>query len=319
MRREAEEADMSRADELQGDLFASTGRKKSKYNGTLVNEFPKGLEGVSPVSAAKAHPSIRYQVLCELVAPERRWMVASALSGELDSRLYSMYQAAGGNDVNITNTGENGRVGLRVDTGSGVSTEVDLGGNLETGYVVQSINDPLGIFPEGTEQGDFLDFGTVEVVLKSLAGGDGQTVSSAGSLFSSASPGDHIELRYESEDGSSNKFINMDYSGGPTFIATWGRFGSAGRQTEYPVSQWDSYYHGKRSKGYTDVTDGESVVPRIRREAPARKAPVAHPVPERSVQSPPPAIQKLKKPEPKQLDLFASRRPKISERFFTKG
>jgi hypothetical protein len=411
MRREAEAAGLSRSEELQGDLFASTERKKSRYNGTLVNEFPEGLEGISPVSASANQFPSRYQVLCELVAPERKRMVASALSGELDSRLYSMYQNAGGLDVvNITNTGENGRVSLKVDTGSGISTEVDLGGNLETGYVVQSINDPLGIFPEGTEQGDFLDFGTVEVVLKSLAAGEGGVVGSgvsrktartslgewqgisfesmlgrfmsggvaaedviekgrrsgwtveeiddflwkhghlpygieeyaehpdwlqdsfedededeygeglvagsAGSLFSSASPGDHVELRYESEDGSSNKFINMDYSGGPTFIATWGRFGSAGRQTEYPVAQWDSYYRGKRSKGYTDVTDGEEVVPRFR-SAPPRKPVVSPASKPDAVFSPP--LQKPSRSEPRQLDLFASRRPQISNRFFAKG
>jgi hypothetical protein len=48
----------------------------------------------------------------------------------------------------------------------------------------------------------------------------------------------------------------MDYAGGPTFTATWGRFGSEGRQTEYPVAAWDSYFRQKTSKGYSDVTDG---------------------------------------------------------------
>jgi predicted DNA-binding WGR domain protein len=320
MRREAEAAAQARSDELQGDLFAATERKKSKYNGVLVDKFPEGLEVAAPVITSAKHPSIRYRVLCELVAPERRWMVASALSGELDSRLYSMYQEAGGSDVvNIRDTGENGRVSLKVDTGSGVSTEVDLGGNLETGYVVQSINDPLGIFPEGTEQGDFLEFGTVEVVLKSLGGGEGGNggLMASGYVRSSASPGDHVELRYKSEDDSSNKFINMDYSGGPSFTATWGRFGSAGRQTEYPVAQWDSYYRGKRSKGYTDVTDGESVVPRVRRDVPVRPEPVARSVP--NMEAPPPVPQKPKRQDPRQLELFASGRSKISSRFFTGG
>jgi hypothetical protein len=179
--RNAELEDLRRFDSLQGDLFASAKRKKSKYNGSLVNTFPEGLQGVAPVEAVSIgasvdHPSIRYQVLCHMVAPERKWLVASALSGGLDSRLYSIYQEAAGGEVdpNVMDTGDNGRVTVKVDTGSGVSTEVDLGGSLETGYVVESINDPLGIFPEGTEQGDFLEFGTVEVILKSLADQGGE-------------------------------------------------------------------------------------------------------------------------------------------------
>jgi predicted DNA-binding WGR domain protein len=312
-------------EESQGELFASVKRKKSKYNGTLVNTFPEGLQGVSPVSASVSHPSIRYQVLCHMVSPERKWMIASALSGELDSRLYDIYQeASGGEDIlNIKESGDNGRVRLSVDTGSGVSTEADLGGSLDTGYVVQSIDDPLGIFPEGTEQGDFLEFGTVEVILKSLADtgerdvdADGSwsyddgVVDSIGSMFirSAASPGDHIELRFQSDDGSSNKFINMDYSGGPSFSATWGRIGSAGRVTEYPASQWDSYYRQKVAKGYTDVSDGEPLVVReLPRQAPTKKLPS-------------PQLQpNLRKPKPRatQLELFASRRPQISSRFFS--
>jgi predicted DNA-binding WGR domain protein len=284
------------------------------------------------------------------------------------------------------------------------------------------INDPLGIFPEGTVQGDFLDFGTVEVILKMLAEQDVASVKSSvdewvgisfesmlghfmdgkvpaedvierglrmgwtveeidGYLLkrglpygiedyvehpdwlldgddgdfedddeddyvddwdddfdyggvvsgkkkvgpkykilpdgsrrmvvdengfstapeldgefvgSAASPGDHVELRFVSTDGASNKFVNMDYSGGPTFTATWGRFGSAGRQTEYPVANWDSYYRSKTAKGYTDVTEGESVTPR-ERVVPPRRAPV-----EKIVS---PAVTQPKR-EPRQVGLF---------------
>jgi hypothetical protein len=411
-----------------GRLSNSVKKRKSKYNGTLVGKFPEGLQRVPPVSASANHPSVRYLALCSMVAPERRWMVASALSGELDSRLYDIYREASGGDVgeNIRETGDNGRVNLLVDSGSGISTEVDLGGSLETGYVVESINDPLGIFPEGTVQGDFLDFGTVEVVLKSLAGQGEEYVGSQAvrssldewvgisfdtmlrhfmegkvaaedviekgrrsgwsvedideylwehgrlpygiedyiehpdwltsdfdgsdsgefdteggeeyeddfdtdeynegfdglvssrQLLSSASPGDHVELRYKSSDGASNKFINMDYGGGPTFTATWGKFGSAGRQTEYPVSQWDSYFRSKRAKGYTDVTDGEEVVTRVR-DVPSKKAPAERSVPGRGA-VPSPVKQPNREPRQRdrkyvQPDLFASRRSGISNRF----
>jgi predicted DNA-binding WGR domain protein len=305
--RSAELEDMRRFDQLQRDLFAAVKRKRSKYNGSLVNTFPEGLQGVAPVGASVDHPSIRYQVLCHLVAPENRWLVESAFSGNLDSSLYGVYEEASGGEVdpNVADVGDNGRVVLKVDTGSGVSTEVDLGGSLDTGYVVESISDPLGIFPEGTEQGDFLEFGTVETILKALADrGEGYPgLYSSRRVSSSVSPGDHVELRFTSVDGSSDKFIDMDYSGGPTFTATWGRFGSAGRQTEYPVSEWDAYYRGKTRKGYTDVTGGGSVVPQVRSPS-SRKDPVVRKFPESET----PGKQL-------ELDLFGSRRPSISRRF----
>jgi predicted DNA-binding WGR domain protein len=245
------------------------------------------------------------------MAPEQRWLVASALSGGLDSRLYRVYEEASGGNVEpgVEDTGDNGRVTLKIDTGSGVSTEADLGGSLDTGYVVESIDDPLGIFPEGTEQGDFLDFGTVEVILKAVAdqGAGYPGLYSSRSIRSSASPGDHIELRFTSQDGSSDKFIHMDYSGGPTFTATWGKFGSAGRQTEYPVADWDAYYQGKMRKGYRDVT-GETPAPRA---VPPKKAPVA-----RSPSSPPSASGPKPERTYRQPDLFSSRRPPLSSRFF---
>jgi predicted DNA-binding WGR domain protein len=306
--RNAELEDMRRFDSLQGDLFAAAKRKKSKYNGALVNTFPEGLQGEAPVGASVNHPSIRYRVLCRLVAPENRWLVASAFSGGLDSRLYGVYREASGGEVdpNVNDTGDNGRVTLRVDTGSGVSTEADLGGSLDTGYVVESLDDPLGIFPEGTVQGDFLEFGTVETILKALTdrGEDYPGLYSSRSIRSAASPGDHVELRFTSEDGSSDKFINMDYSGGQTFTATWGRFGSAGRQTEYPVGEWDAYYRGKTRKGYMDVT-GEDYA----------DSPVQAVLPEKAS-----SVPKVHKPgrsaEWRQPDLFSSSRPQISDRFF---
>jgi predicted DNA-binding WGR domain protein len=124
-------------------------------------------------------------------------------------------------------------------------------------------------------------------------------------LTSSASPGDHISLRFTSEDGKSDKFIDMDYAGGPTFTATWGRFGSEGRQTGYPVEEWDSYYRQKTVKGYKDVTDGDSAGTKTSTSNVAESSPALKPKPKPRPVS-----------DPKQLDLFASLRTKISPRFF---
>jgi hypothetical protein len=77
----------------------------------------------------------------------------------------------------------------------------------------------------------------------------------------------------------------MDYSGGSTFTATWGKAGTAGRKTDYPVTDWDSYYRKKVVKGYTDVTGGGQAVPMVRTVPPSRAAAPASP----AVVSPAPA------------------------------
>jgi hypothetical protein len=196
----------------------------------------------------------------------------------LDSRLYSVYEEASGGNVEpgVEDTGENGRVTLKIDTGSGVSTEADLGGSLDTGYVVESINDPLGIFPEGTEQGDFLDFGTVEVILKAVAdqGVGYPGLYSSRRILSAADPDVHVELRLPSQDGTGDKFVNMDYSGGPTFTVTWGKFGSNEHKEEFPVADWKRYYRSQIKWGYKDVTNGNSGGGKVPEIAP-RGVPVA--------------------------------------------
>jgi predicted DNA-binding WGR domain protein len=168
-------------------------------------------------------------------------------------------------------------------------------------YVIYDESDiETVLHPEKYDQGQMGLFTQEEMVIPSKVSASFRRVNSG------ASPGDHIELRFTSVDGSSDKFINMDYSGGNTFTATWGKFGTAGRQTEYPVAEWDAYYRGKTRKGYTDVTGGGDVVPQVRK-APPRKPPA-------SVQAP------VRKADPlgewRQPDLFSSRRQQISDRFF---
>ena len=95
-------------------------------------------------------------------------MLASNLSGTLDDALMAAYTAGLGSaspSPNVEPSGTNGRVSLVFDTELG-RTEVDLGGGLETGYVVNSISDSLGIFPADTVDGDFIEASIVQGILK---------------------------------------------------------------------------------------------------------------------------------------------------------
>jgi predicted DNA-binding WGR domain protein len=142
-----------------------------------------------------------------------------------------------------------------------------------SGWTIEDIDEYLfehGGFPDSIW--DYLEDGNSYYVSDYEEDDYEEDFVGSGFIFSAASPGDHIELRYVSTDGKSNKFINMDYAGGPKFTATWGKQGTAGNVTEYPVLEWDAYYRKKTAKGYTDVTGGGVVVPRVR-NVPAKAAP----------------------------------------------
>lgn len=53
---------------------------------------------------------------------------------------------------------------------------------------------------------------------------------------------------------NNNKFYNMHDNDDGTFTVTWGRVGTAGKPTTYPISKWNSTYKSKIAKGYQDVT-----------------------------------------------------------------
>jgi len=97
----------------------------------------------------------------------------------MDTLLYQTYCASVGEDKvgnDVKHTGKNGRVELTFNSDSGHSTSVDLGGSLEVGYVVQQIDDGLGLFPEGTEVGDLINNDVIQEIIRSQAerdkGGD---------------------------------------------------------------------------------------------------------------------------------------------------
>lgn len=57
-----------------------------------------------------------------------------------------------------------------------------------------------------------------------------------------------------------NKFYNMKDNGDGTFTATWGRVGTAGKDTVYDISKWDSTIASKIKKGYKDVTSNTAKI-----------------------------------------------------------
>jgi len=157
-------------------------RKRSKYHGALVdNTFDDVSTGLSTPSTTasgslsasiKTHPSIRFLVVNHILHPTRRHLVKSSLSGSMDTLLYQTYCACVGEDKvsnDVKHTGKNGRVELTFNSDSGHSTLVDLGGSLEVGYVVQQIDDGLGLFPEGTEVGDLINNDVIQEIVRGQA------------------------------------------------------------------------------------------------------------------------------------------------------
>ena len=53
---------------------------------------------------------------------------------------------------------------------------------------------------------------------------------------------------------NNNKYYRMTPNGS-TWIAEYGRVGSSPQRREYSMSQWNSKYNEKISKGYVDQTD----------------------------------------------------------------
>lgn len=61
-------------------------------------------------------------------------------------------------------------------------------------------------------------------------------------------------------DNNNNKFYNMHDNGNGTFTAHWGRFGTNGTITTYPIEKWDATYNSKLKKGYKDITGNTAKV-----------------------------------------------------------
>jgi DNA-binding ferritin-like protein len=146
-----EAAAMMRQIEEAMELIPVSSRKKSKYNGLLVNECPPdqvvdgGIIGSAIYRAASDKSLVR-----------------SSISGSFDDFTLNAYRAGGGRaTANVIPSGARGRVSGRFEAGTGDYTEFDLGGDLETGYVVSSLHDGLGVFPTGTRDGDFIEKDTV--------------------------------------------------------------------------------------------------------------------------------------------------------------
>lgn len=65
-------------------------------------------------------------------------------------------------------------------------------------------------------------------------------------------------VRLECTQGNSNKFYEMRApvgGGGGSFLASYGRIGTCGTSTQYPMSKWQTKYNEKLKKGYVVVRD----------------------------------------------------------------
>ena len=69
---------------------------------------------------------------------------------------------------------------------------------------------------------------------------------------------DPVKLMMVTENNN-NKFYKMVDNNDGTFTVTWGRVGTEGSQTTYPISQWSSKYNSKVKKGYQDVSKTTTV------------------------------------------------------------
>lgn len=55
-------------------------------------------------------------------------------------------------------------------------------------------------------------------------------------------------------DANNNKFYNMTDNNDGTFTVIWGRIGTDGTKTTYPISKWETTKRSKLAKGYVDVS-----------------------------------------------------------------
>ena len=56
-----------------------------------------------------------------------------------------------------------------------------------------------------------------------------------------------------------NKFYHMHDNNDGTFTVTWGRVGTDGTKTTYPIKDWSSKYNSKVKKGYQDISKTTTV------------------------------------------------------------
>ena len=60
-------------------------------------------------------------------------------------------------------------------------------------------------------------------------------------------------------ENNNNKFYYMHDNNNGTFTVTWGRWGTDGQTTDYPIGEWDAKYRSKVKKGYKDISNTTTV------------------------------------------------------------
>jgi hypothetical protein len=109
----------------------------------------------------------------------KKWLtreIKSSLEGTLDDKLAGAYlrgAACRELPAGLKCLGAGGRVELAFGSADGRETKVDLGGDLETGYIVNSLEDGLGLFPDGVKEGDMVDASAVMDIVQNQGKRDG--------------------------------------------------------------------------------------------------------------------------------------------------
>jgi hypothetical protein len=84
-----------------------------------------------------ADATARSPIAMSATPKDQRWLIKSSLTGTLDDALLDVYTKALGPYAHpgegVESSGKNGRVKLVFETGSGVTTTVDLGATLILG------------------------------------------------------------------------------------------------------------------------------------------------------------------------------------------
>ena len=149
------------------------------------------------VKAGRCSPKDAYMALiCDAKASEveaqqtidewftaRKFQIASSLKGTIDERLAGAY-LRGANlqslPQGLQSLGEGGRVVLTFQN-DGKETQIDLGGNLESGYIVGSLLDDLGLFPD-TNEGDLLPNSDIMNIIQKYGQKDSKSITSSASF-----------------------------------------------------------------------------------------------------------------------------------------
>jgi len=92
--------------------------------------------------------------------------ILSSLSGRADDSLLMAYEEGyGAPSPALVSSGADGGGVLDFDTGVGISSHIEFQA-AGTGYILSSVDDPLGVLPSGYKEGDYIESSVMEGVVR---------------------------------------------------------------------------------------------------------------------------------------------------------